>query len=875
MANQKCNLKIPASATQFLRWFCAPNLLESIQGDLHEEFVYRVRKDGERKARLFYWWEVLGFIKWKYIKRQPDQYSSTPFFNIAMISNYFKIAWRNLLKERQFTLLNLIGLSTGLACTILIYLWVNDELHVDKVNEKDSQLFQIMANHASDDGVKTIEHTPGLLADALKSEMPEIESAVSVVPASWFSNKGVISSEDKHLKAGGQFIGKDYFEVFTCPFIQGDKNSIFADQQTIAISEDLAAKIFKTTGDVVGKTVKWDNGEFSGNYVIGGIFMNNPANATNQFDVLFNFDLFVARRPVMKFWGNSDPSTFILLKKEADITRFNAKIKGYLTAKDSNLKAQLFAVKYSEKYLHGQFVNGVQAGGRITYVRLFSIIGLFILVIACINFMNLSTAKASGRIKEVGIKKAVGALRSSLVIQYLGESLLMAFLSLIFAVLLLILLLPQFNEITGKHIELRFDGLLILAVLGITLLTGLISGSYPAFYLSGFSPALVLKGKLKSSVGELMVRKGLVVFQFAISLVFIVSVLVVYKQINYIQTRNLGYNRDHIIHFEIPLEMDSVKMKTAETFLGEVKNVPGVVNASSYNHNLTGNHGAVSDLDWPGKIPGKYIEFSNLEVGFNFIETLGMKLKEGRSFSRNQNAYKEIVLNEAGIKSMGIKDPLGKTVKLWGQERQIVGVVKNFNFESLYETVKPCFFQAYPVMPNIMVKISGGSGKQTIAGVEQIFQKYHQGLVFDYQFLDENYKALYVSEQRIGLLSQYFAGLAILISCLGLFGLAAFTAQRRQKEIGIRKVVGATVSNVAVMLSMDFLKLVFAAMIFAFPFVAWAMNQWLHEFAYSIDLNISVFLIAGLSVTFLTLFTVGYQAIKAALTDPIQSLKSE
>ncbi|WP_138477508.1 ABC transporter permease [Dyadobacter bucti] len=792
-----------------------------------------------------------------------------------MLQNYLKIAWRNLMKERQFTALNLIGLSTGLVCTLLIYLWISDELHIDKYNEKDSQLFQVMANHFHENDINTIEHTPGLLAKSLAAEIPEVEHAVTVLPASWFSTQGVISFGAKHLKAGSQFIGKDYFNVFTCPFISGDPNSVLSDKQTIAISEDLAMKLFNTKDNLVGKTIHWDQSEFTGAYMIGGVFKNNPPDATNKFDMLFNFDQFAEKRPGMASWGNSDPSTFLILKKGTDPDQFNSKIRNYLKSKDKDLTAQLFAIKYSDKYLHGQFENGVQSGGRIAYVKLFSIIAVFILMIACINFMNLSTAKASGRMKEVGIKKVVGAYRSSLVFQYLSESVLMAFLSLLISFLLLILLLPQFNIITGKQIILSLNTRLILSVLGITLFTGLLAGSYPAFYLSGFNPVAVLKGKLKTSAGELWVRKGLVVFQFAVSVIFIVSVLVVYKQIDFIQTKNLGYSRENIIHFEIPFGMDSASLKSSESFLNEVKNLPGVVSASSYYHTLTGEHGAISGFEWPGKQPGRDIEFSNLEVGYNFIETAGIQFKEGRSFSQNQNAQHEIVFNEAAIKSMGLKDPIGKTVKFWGQERQIVGVVKNFNFESLYEAVKPCFFQVYPVMPNIMVKIQGGAKKQTIARIKNAFKDYHADHVFDYQFLDENYKALYLAESRIGTLSTCFAGLAILISSLGLFGLAAFTAQRRQKEIGVRKVVGATVGDVALLLSMDFLKLIFIAMIIAFPLTAWALSQWLNDFAYRIDIGINVFLIAGLSITMLAISTVGYQAVKAALRDPVKSLRSE
>lgn len=577
----------------------------------------------------------------------------------------------------------------------------------------------------------------------------------------------------------------------------------------------------------------------------------------------------------MKAWGNSDPSTFLILKKGTETDRFNAKIRNYLHSRNKDLDAQLFAIRYSDKYLHGQFENGVQAGGRITYVRLFSIIALFILVIACINFMNLSTAKASGRMKEVGIKKAIGAYRRSLAIQYLSESVMMAFLSLVFAILLLLILLPQFNNITGKHISLALDIKATVSVLAITFVTGLIAGSYPAFYLSGFNTISALKGSLKTSVSEIFVRKGLVVFQFAVSVTFIVSVLVVYKQIRYIQSKNLGYNRENIIHFEIPMQMDSVSLKSSEAFLNEVKNLPGVVNASSYYHNLTGEHGSISGFEWPGKPPGRDIDFANLEVGYNFIETVGMTFKEGRGFSNNANAGNEIVFNESAIKKMGLKDPIGKTVKFWDQQRQIVGVVKDFNFESLYEQVKPCFFQVYPVMPNIMVKLQKGAESQAIPQIEKTFQAYNKGNVFEYQFLDENYKALYASERRISVLSGYFAGLAILISCLGLFGLAAFTAQRRRKEIGIRKVVGATIGNIAVLLSTDFLKLVLIAMVIAFPLIGWAMDQWLHEFAFRVDVGLSVFIISGIAITLLTLITVGYQAIKAALLDPVKTLKTE
>jgi len=792
-----------------------------------------------------------------------------------MLNNYLKIAWRNLVRDRQFTFLNLFGLAAGLACTLFIWLWITDELKMDKNNEKDDSLYQVMQNLKENNGIETMDYTSGLLANALKSEMPQVEYAASVVPASWFSSKGIISSNGTRIKAGGQFVSKDYFNIFNCDFSQGNYNRLITDKNSIVISDDLAMKLFHTTQDVIGKTIVWNQDEFNGKYLITGIFSKNPTNVSDKFDLLFNFDLFVEKRPGMLDWGNSDPSTFLIIKKGTDIRQFNARIKDFMHSKEKDSQKTLFLRKFSDKYLYGQYKDGIQVGGKIAYIKLFSVIAIFILAIACINFMNLSTANATRRIKEVGIKKVVGASRATLILQYLGESVLMSFLSILFAVILIFLLLPEFNSITGKNLTFGFSYKLIVTVITIALTTGLIAGSYPALYISGFNPSLILKGKLRTSIGELWMRKGLVTFQFTLSVISIATVLIVYRQINFIQTKNLGYNRDNIIDFAIPLEMDSTAIRTAKGFVNDLKNIPGVMNAGSYYHNLNGDHGAIGGFQWPGKDPSMDITFANLEVGSGFLQTVGIKIKEGRNFSDNAQGQNEIIFNESAIKSMGLKYPVGKTVRFWGKDKQIVGVTEDFNFESLYQTVKPCFFQIEPVMPNIIVKIKGGTERQTIAQIRQAFTSFNKGLSFDYRFLDDEYQALYTSENRVAVLSKYFAGLAILISCLGLFGLAAFTAQRRQKEIGIRKVVGASVSSVVVMLSKDFLKLVFIAVIIAIPLVWWTMNVWLNSFAYRIQIGADVFIIAAGSIILITLITISFKSVKAAIANPVNSLRSE
>lgn len=806
---------------------------------------------------------------------RPNMNFTVQFNDRIMFSNYFKIAVRSLLRDRQFTILNLIGLATGLTCTLLIFLWVLDEYKVDKFHTKHASLYQVMTNLTSNENIITGEFTAGLLGKIIKDEIPEIKYSTSVLPASWFSNQGVLTVEDKKLKAKEEYVSRDYFDVFTCPFIAGSKTSLFDHTNTVAISENLAVKLFGNKDEVIGKTIKWEQGEFGGLFKVIGIFENNPIHSSRSFDLLFNYQLVLDRRPNLLKFSNSDPHTYVILDEQADVNRINSKINEVFRKRNTEGDKALFLVNYADKYLHGNYISGKQSGGRITYVRLFSFIALFILILACINFMNLSTAKAARRFKEVGIRKVIGASRGKLIIQHLGESVLMSFLALAVAGALIYLFLPVFNSITGKQLGVHVQAPLILPVLSIVLLTGLIAGSYPALYLSGFNSVTILKGIVKSSIEGYIIRKGLVIFQFVVSVVFIIGVLTIQKQMEFIQSKDLGYQRDQLIHFEIPLENDSAKFVAAANFVQSLRTISGVQNSSSYYHNLTGDHGGISDFTWPGKAPEQIIDFANLEVGENFLQTAGIALKEGRHFSNSPAARNEIIFNETAIRMMGLKDPIGKTIRFWGMDRQIVGVTKDFNFESLYNTIEPCFFQIYPVMPNVMVKLVPGSEHQTIAQIQKAFSSFAPGMPFDYQFLDSDYQALYQAERKVSTLAKYFAGLAIIISCLGLFGLAAYSAQRRQKEIGIRKVLGATVSAVAWMMSLDFLKLIFISILVAFPLSWWLIHQWLTGFAYRIPIEPGIFMVAGFATLIITLLAISFQALRAAIANPVKSLRNE
>ena len=784
-----------------------------------------------------------------------------------MLKHNLLLAFRNFKRSRATFFINLIGLSTGIACTLLIYLWANDELRKDDFFANDDRLYQVLENRVQAHGIWTAQSTSGVMADLMMKEMPEVQYAVHTT----WTDETVVSLGDRDIRAKGFYAGEEYFNIFSYEVTQGDRSKVLADKNSIVISEDLALRLFNTTENVLGKSVIHQHDQA---YIVTGV-MKIPINSSNQFDFVLPFEKFKELHGIEFNWGSTGPPCYVLLKPETNIDAFNQKIADYVRVKTNNevIHRTPFLRQYSKAYLYNKYENGVAVGGRITYVKMFSLIAVFILAIACVNFMNLSTARASRRIKEVGIKKAIGAQRKTLVGQYLGESLLLTFMALATAIVMVQLVLPSFNIITDKNLTLTLSPTVVMVALGIALITGFLAGSYPSLYLSHFSPAAVLKGKISSSFGEFLVRKGLVIFQFALSVIFIVSVMVIYKQVEFLQSKDLGYQKDNVIYFN----MQGNTARNREGFLSEIKNIPGVVNASVIAHNMTGHNSGTFGVVWEGKNMDDKTEFENVAVDYDLIETMGMEIVEGRAFSREYGSDSSaIIFNEAGIKFMGMSEPVGKTIKLWGEDRTIIGVVKDFHFESLHKKVGPLFLRLAPDNTYLfMARLEAGREKEAIEGLSKYHQKFNPEFDFDFKFLDEQYRRQYAAEQRVSVLSRYFAGLAIIISCLGLLGLAAFSAERRLKEIGIRKALGASAAGILVLLTSDFTKVVLIAVIIALPISYFVVSTWLENFATRIPVTPWYFAGAGAIALIVAAFTAGSQTIRAANVNPSKCLRNE
>lgn len=787
-----------------------------------------------------------------------------------MIRHYLTIIYRNFLRAKGYFLINVSGLAAGMTCTLLIYMWVQDELGMNKFHANDKNLYQVMEHQQYADNLLTTTSTPGILAENLKIDFPEVELSATTT---WISDY-TLSLKDHNVKAKGYHVGSDYFQMFSYKLLQGAPEKVLSDKLSVVITKSLAVRLFGTDEDAVGKVIELNHDK---SLNVSGVMEDTPTSSSWKFDFVMSFEFYKDDNEWVKEWGNNGPSSYMVIKDGTDPKALEAKIKDYVKGKDKNSNVQLFLAKFSDRYLYGTYVAGKQDGGRITYVRLFSVIAIFILVIACINFMNLATARATRKSKEVGIKKSVGANRQSLIFQYMSESMITSILAVILSILIVYGVLPLFNEVTEKQMQLHLgEPSLLLWLLGVTVITGLLAGSYPALYLSGFKPAAVLKGEVKGSLGELWARKGLVVFQFFLSTILIVSVIVIYKQIEFVQTQNLGYDKENLVQF--PREGTLWKENNLETFLTELRRIPGVKSAASIGHGLLGQNNNTSGLQWTGKNPDDRILFENVGTNYETLETMGVTFVEGRGFTEGNLAdTSKIVFNEAGIKAMNLENPIGEHIRLWDEyDLEIVGVVKDFHFQSMHEPVKPLFFRFRPTNTwNVLVRLEKGKEKETLEKMSEFYSDFNPGFTLEYKFQDQEYARLYAAEQRVAKLSSYFASMAVIISCLGLFGLAAFTAERRLKEIGIRKALGSSSSNIVLLLSGDFTKMVLVSVILGLPVGYYLLDIWLAKFAFRIPLSITYFVVSGAIALAIAWITVASQAIKASRVNPVKCLRSE
>jgi predicted permease len=785
-----------------------------------------------------------------------------------MFKNYFKTAFRNLWKNKAYSFLNVFGLAIGIACAALIFLWVENEVSYNHNNLKRNQLYQILENQPFEGKTYTFSATPGLMAEGMKKEFPGVKNSCRLT----WEQYTLFNLGEKAIYERGNYADSSIFSMFTIPFVQGKKETVFQQLHSLAISEKMAKKFFGDQKDILGKTLKVDNKE---EYVISAVFKDLPQNSSIKFDWLSPYKIYYDNNQWLNDWNTNGTQTFVELEEKAEPGLINKKLNNYLKTKDTAVMAQPFLFSMNDWRLHGKFEEGKQVGGRIQSIRTFSIIAWFILLIACINFMNLATARSEKRAREVGVRKVLGAGKKILIAQFIGEAMIMAFLSLIISVVIIYFVLPSFNTLVEKQLFIGLSNPFHLsALILIGLICGLVAGSYPALYLSSFNPLWVFKGlKLKGS-GAAYIRKGLVVMQFTISIILIISTIIVYNQIQYIKNRDLGYNKDNVIQTGLRGDMQKnfAVIKNQLLSSGYIENVA----MSNLNQLYMGS--STGSFDWEGKDPSKKVLVTQDFVGPEYIKTMGIQIAKGRDFypDAKQDSL-NVIINETFAKIIGKGDVVGTLLRQDTIKYTIVGVVKDFVFDDMYGKSDPLIFRSYPEDFGYMyVRLKEKANvEKAVDKIETVVKSNNPGYPFNYIFVDDEFDRLFKSETLIGKLSRIFALLAIVITCLGLFGLAAYTAERRTKEIGVRKVLGASVTGIAGLLSKEFLKLVIISSLISFPLAWWFMHNWLQNYAYRTQISWWVFIMAAALALLIALFTISFQAIKAALANPVKSLRTE
>ena len=872
----------PRWLDKLLEHFCAPHLLEEVMGDLHERYNLRVKRMGEVKARKQYWREVLAYIRPYIFKRKKSYYPKS--IPMDMFKNYFIIAFRNLLSKKFYSIINILGLSIGLTSCILIFFYIYHELSYDTLHTKADRIYRVgLYGKISNQEIATTVTCPPLAFTAVE-EFPEVENATRIFH--FYGNPTIRYGETVIAEEKVYFADSTFFDVFSFKLLEGNPATALTAPNSLVITEDVAQKYFGNE-PALGKIVLVGDEKIP--HEVTGILEKIPSNVHFRFNMLRSMASLELSRD--GDWFNNSFITYLLLHEGASPASLKAKlpelvekyvgpeIQRYMGISLETFSQQgnqygYFLQPLLDIHLYSNLKEELEPNGDITYIYIFAAIAFFIILLACINFMNLATARSANRAKEVGIRKTLGSLRSSLVWQFMTESVLLSLIATILAVVAASILLSPFNNIAGKDIsgELFTTPWFLLSLLGLMLIVGMLAGSYPAFYLSSFRPVEVLKGKLKAGMKSSGIRNMLVVFQFFISITLIICTLLVYKQLEYARKKNLGFEKENVV---VIYGLQRLSDGQQTTFKQALLNQSQVVDAS-ISTNIP--PGSISTTIVRETATKEDISLYTYWVDYDYLPTMQIELLEGRNFSRSFSTdTAAVLLNEAAVQAFGLEDPLNEEVVYVGvnQPYKVIGVIKDFNFESLRKEIRPLALRLTTQGACLAARITSDNVPNTLTLIESIWDQHAPDESFQYAFLDENYDALFRAEQRLGKVFSIFTGLAIIVACLGLLGLAAFMAEQRTKEIGIRKVMGASVTNVILLLSKDFTKLVIIAFVLAIPVAYFIIKKWLEGFAFRTNIDPGVFLLAGISALLIAWFTVSWQSIKAALANPVDSLRNE
>ncbi|GAB3557454.1 ABC transporter permease [Spirosoma fluminis] len=859
----------PRWPDKLLNWLVAPHLREEVLGDLHERYALRVQRLGAPKARATYWREVFAYMRPSIMKREQPDYPNPLLTD--MLRNYFKTAWRNLLKNRFYSLINMTGLTVGLAVGILLLLWVQHELSFDRFHQQASSIYRLenWGGTGSSRQLWTVTVAP--ITDYAKKQLPEVKDAVRM---SYNDTYTLFKYADKVFKEDHtRFTDPALFSVFDFRLIQGNPANPFPDNHSIVLTETTAKRYFGDNNPI-GKILSVDDRT---SFKVSGIIHDFPKNSSITADILLPMslrfkDIYGGRndgKTVAQDFSEFNYETYLLLQPGTSTQALADKLRTiHLSHKPDDTDLNYVIQPLSDTHLYR--ADGTNGG--IETVRMFGLIALLILAIACINYVNLSTARAMLRSKEVSMRKIVGAARQQLFLQFLVETALLFAVATGLALSLIYFLLPVYNQISGRQLVLDLSDYRLWQLIGLIIFGTLVASSvYPALLLSSFDPLKALKGNVSARMSDVTFRKVLVVTQFSVSVILIVGTFIISKQLEYIRSKSLGYDKTHVFAYfmrDLNKHYDAVK--------ADLLNQPGVTGVTRASSNIIQLGNQTGNNEWDGKEKGETMFMRPVAIDKDFVPFFKMNLQEGANFTGAVSDSVHFILNETAVKAARLKNPIGKRFRLWNRRGTIIGVVKDFHFASMRQKIEPAIFYYAPEQLNaIYIKTTGKEAEPVLAAAERSWKQYNADYPFEYFFLDDLFDNLYKSEQQTGTLFNLFASIAILISCLGLFGLATFTAQVRTREIGVRKVLGASVTGILRLLAVDFIKLVIIAIIVAVPIAWYTMSQWLQDFAYRVAIEWWMFVPAGLAALFIALLTVSFQSLKAALMNPVKSLRSE